>query len=166
MLEDIRALVELADAGSVVKAADQMFLTASAVTRKLQRLERALQVTLLDRSVKPPRLTPLGRRILDQGRDVLRRVEDLKASASTNGEPRGPFRLVRWGAGRVAGPSGPGLLRGASSGSTGAKAAMRGWRGLMRARAVAATSRTSGSGLRVPASRTASGRRGSVVTSK
>ena len=93
MLEDIRALVELADAGSVVKAADQMFLTASAVTRKLQRLERALQVTLLDRSVKPPRLTPLGRRILDQGRDVLRRVEDLKASASTNGEPRGPFRL-------------------------------------------------------------------------
>jgi DNA-binding transcriptional LysR family regulator len=93
MLDDIRALVELADAGSVVKAADQMFLTPSAVTRKLQRLEAALQVTLLDRSVKPPRLTPLGRRILDQGRDVLRRVEDLKASASTDGEPRGPFRL-------------------------------------------------------------------------
>jgi DNA-binding transcriptional LysR family regulator len=93
MLEDIRALVELADAGSVGKAADQLFLTPSAVTRKLQRLEAALRVALLDRSVKPPRLTPLGRRVLDQGRDVLRRVEELKASASADAEPCGRFRL-------------------------------------------------------------------------
>jgi DNA-binding transcriptional LysR family regulator len=93
MLEDIRALVELANAGSVVKAADQLFLTPSAVTRKLQRLEAALRVALLDRSVKPPRLTPLGRRVLDQGRDVLRRVEELKASASADAEPCGRFRL-------------------------------------------------------------------------
>jgi DNA-binding transcriptional LysR family regulator len=93
MLEDIRALVELADTGSVVKAADQLFLTPSAVTRKLQRLEAALRVVLLDRSVKPPRLTPLGRRVLDQGRDVLRRVEEMKASASADAEPCGRFRL-------------------------------------------------------------------------
>ncbi len=93
MLEDIRALVELADAGSVAKAADRLFLTPSAVTRKLQRLEAALRVALLDRSVKPPRLTPLGRRVLEQGRDVLRRVEELKASASADGEPCGRFRL-------------------------------------------------------------------------
>lgn len=56
MLEDIHALVQFAETGSVVRAADRLHRTPSAVARQVQRLEAALGAALLDRSVKPPRL--------------------------------------------------------------------------------------------------------------
>src|SRR5262249_4159765 len=59
LLDDLRALVEFAHAGSIVGAADRLFRTPSAITRQVQRLEAALGAELLDRSVKPPRLNPL-----------------------------------------------------------------------------------------------------------
>src|SRR5580765_1074597 len=76
MFEDIHALVQFAEAGSVVRAAARLHRTPSAVTRQVQRLESALGAELLDRTVKPPRLTPLGVRVVEQSRDVLKRVED------------------------------------------------------------------------------------------
>ena len=93
MLEDINALVQFAEAGSVVRAAARLHRTPSAVTRQVQRLEAALDVQLLDRTVKPPRLTPLGLRIVEQSRDVLRRLHDLKALAAKDAEPTGLFRM-------------------------------------------------------------------------
>ena len=60
MLDDLHALVEFAQAGSIAGAADRLFRTPSAITRQLQRLEAALGAELLDRSVKPPRLNSLG----------------------------------------------------------------------------------------------------------
>ena len=41
MLEDLRALVEFAQAGSIADAADRLFRTPSAITRQVQRLEAA-----------------------------------------------------------------------------------------------------------------------------
>ena len=55
MLDDLRALVEFARAGSIAGAADRLFRTPSAITRQVQRLEAELGAELLDRSVKPPR---------------------------------------------------------------------------------------------------------------
>src|SRR5882762_4716463 len=79
MLEDLRALVEFAHAGSIVGAADRLFRTPSAITRQVQRLEAALGAELLDRSVKPPRLNSLGSKVLEQARDLLQRTEALKS---------------------------------------------------------------------------------------
>ena len=42
MLDDLNALVEFAQAGSIAAAADRLFRTPSAITRQLQRLEAAL----------------------------------------------------------------------------------------------------------------------------
>ena len=50
MLDDLRALVEFAQAGSIAGAADRLFRTPSAITRQVQRLEAALGAELLDRS--------------------------------------------------------------------------------------------------------------------
>src|SRR2546430_7559905 len=93
MLEDFRALVEFARAGSIAGAADRLFRTPSAITRQLQRLEAALGAELLDRSVKPPRLNSLGSRVLEQARDVLQRTEALKSIASRDAEPHGLLRI-------------------------------------------------------------------------
>jgi DNA-binding transcriptional LysR family regulator len=93
MFEDIHALVEFAEAGSIARAASRLHRTPSAITRQMQRLEAELGAQLLDRSVKPPRLTPLGIRIVQQSRDVLKHVDDLKALAATDAEPSGLFRI-------------------------------------------------------------------------
>lgn len=93
MLEDLRALVEFAQAGSIAGAAERLFRTPSAITRQLQRLEAALGAELLDRSVKPPRLNALGSRVLEEGRDLLRRQEALRCLASHDAEPHGRLRI-------------------------------------------------------------------------
>ena len=74
MLDDLHALVEFAQAGSIAGAADRLFRTPSAITRQLQRLEAALGAELLDRSVKPPRLNSLGSKVLEQARDDPQRA--------------------------------------------------------------------------------------------
>jgi DNA-binding transcriptional LysR family regulator len=93
LLDDLRALAEFAQAGSIARAADRLFRTPSAITRQLQRLEAALGAELLDRSVKPPRLNSLGSRVLEQARDLLQRTEALKSLASSDAEPHGLLRI-------------------------------------------------------------------------
>src|SRR5437588_1320334 len=93
LLDDLRALVEFARAGSIAGAADRLFRTPSAITRQVQRLEAELGAELLDRSVKPPRLNSLGSRVLEQARDLLQRTEALKSLTSSDAEPHGLLRV-------------------------------------------------------------------------
>jgi DNA-binding transcriptional LysR family regulator len=93
MIDEMRALVALDEGGSFVRAADRLCLTPSAVTRMVQRLESQLRATLLDRTVKPPRFTPLGRNVLQQCREMLKLVDDMRTSTDPDAEPRGFFRL-------------------------------------------------------------------------
>jgi DNA-binding transcriptional LysR family regulator len=93
MLDEIRSFTVLAESGSLRRASERLFLTPSALTRQIQRLEQWLGTPLLDRGVKPARITRAGRAVLDRGRHVLRIMDDLKATASPNAEPTGTFRL-------------------------------------------------------------------------
>ena len=93
MLDDLHALVEFAQAGSMAGAAGRLFRTPSAISRQLQRLEAAFGAELLDRSVKPPRLNSLGSKVLEQARDLLQRTEALKSLASRDAEPHGLMRI-------------------------------------------------------------------------
>lgn len=93
MLDDLRTLIEFAQAGSIAGAADRLFRTPSAVTRQLQRLEAELGAELLDRSTKPPRLNALGSRVLERARDMLLRTEALRSLASPDAEPHGLLRI-------------------------------------------------------------------------
>jgi len=93
VLDDLHALVEFAQAGSIAGAADRLFRTPSAITRQLQRLEAELGAELLDRSTKPPRLNALGSRVLERARDMLQRTEALRSLASRDAEPHGLLRV-------------------------------------------------------------------------
>jgi DNA-binding transcriptional LysR family regulator len=93
MLDEIRTFVVLAESGSLQRAAERLFLTPSAVTRQIQRLEATLKTPLLDRRVKPGRITREGRAVLDGGRHMLRIMDDLKATGSQDAEPSGIFRI-------------------------------------------------------------------------
>ncbi len=93
MLDEMRTFVVLAESGSLQRAAERLFLTPSAVTRQIQRLEATLKTPLLDRRVKPGRITREGRVVLDGGRHMLRIMDDLKASGAKDAEPSGVFRV-------------------------------------------------------------------------
>jgi len=93
VLDEMRAFVVLAESGSLQRAAERLFLTPSAVTRQIQRLEAALKTPLLDRRVKPGRITREGRAVLDRGRQMLRIMDDLKASGAKDAEPSGILRV-------------------------------------------------------------------------
>ncbi|CAL8974278.1 HTH-type transcriptional regulator BenM [Rhodoplanes serenus] len=76
-LDDIRAFVAVVDTGSVGKAALCLHLTQPAVSRRVQRLEQTLGVTLLDRDSKPARVTRAGEGAYRRCLTVLRAAEAL-----------------------------------------------------------------------------------------
>lgn len=93
MFAELKALVALAETGSMERAANDLYLTPSALTRRIQRLEVELGVVLLDRHFKPPKLTQAGFEVLQKSRAILSSLSDLKVSTSGNTPPIGPFRL-------------------------------------------------------------------------
>ena len=79
--DDIRAFVAVAEARSVSRAAREMYLTQPAVTRRVQRLERALGVALCDRRRRPFALTEAGQAVLERCRRVLHAVRDIRSAS-------------------------------------------------------------------------------------
>jgi DNA-binding transcriptional LysR family regulator len=93
LFAELKALVVLAETGSMERAASDLYLTPSALTRRIQRLEVELGVVLVDRHFKPLKLTRAGLDVLAKSRTILSSLSDLKSSTSGNTPPVGPFRL-------------------------------------------------------------------------
>ncbi|MFT4797046.1 MAG: LysR family transcriptional regulator for metE and metH [Candidatus Azotimanducaceae bacterium] len=70
-LRHLKTLIALRDTGSLVEAADRLFLTQSALSHQLKDLEDRLGCTLFIRKTKPPRFTSAGRRLLNLADDVM-----------------------------------------------------------------------------------------------
>jgi DNA-binding transcriptional LysR family regulator len=102
-LQEIEAFVAIAETGSVNRAALRLHITQPAASRRLQNFEASLGgAALLDRSAKPPVLTPAGRQVLERCRRILKAVSELEESVSTSGRPSGPLRIgVAHGLGEV-----------------------------------------------------------------
>jgi DNA-binding transcriptional LysR family regulator len=92
-LIDLEAFVAVVDHGSVVAASAILHLTQSAVSRRIQHLEDALGVPLLDRQNRPLQPTQAGRETYEFAKPVLSSVSDLKSAILHNGEPSGDFRF-------------------------------------------------------------------------
>lgn len=74
--------VGVAQAGSFVRAAKQLSLTQSAVSRAVIGLEKELGVTLFDRSVNGVTLTPAGQIFLQRARSIIGEMRTLKREVS------------------------------------------------------------------------------------
>jgi len=91
---DLDAFIAVVETGSIVAASVRLNLTQAGVTRRIQNLEDALGVPLLDRKAKPLRPTSAGREAYEQGRRVLGALADLAASVAPAGtEMTGEFRV-------------------------------------------------------------------------
>ncbi|WP_218185721.1 LysR family transcriptional regulator [Plesiomonas shigelloides] len=80
-LRDLRAFVTLSDVLHFSQAAERLHMTQSALSKQIKRLEQALGGALLARSAGATTLTPLGRALLDEARDIVRRSEQLPLTA-------------------------------------------------------------------------------------
>lgn len=85
----LKALVQVADSGSIRAAARAMYLSPSALTKALRELEEDVGAELLTRSYKGVEFTPAGSALLVRARLVL----------STLNTARDEIRLLRGGAG-------------------------------------------------------------------
>lgn len=90
---DLQAFVAVVENGSMVRAAERLFLTQPGLTRRVQNLEAMLGIELLDRQSKPLKPTAAGSDVYGLARAVLRAVDDLLAVASPDSEPAGEFRI-------------------------------------------------------------------------
>ena len=77
-LRHLKTLVALRDTGSLVEAADSLFLTQSALSHQLKDLEDRLECTLFVRKTKPPRFTSAGRRLLNLADEILPMVKNAE----------------------------------------------------------------------------------------
>lgn len=80
-IKPLEHLLALADTGSFSRAAEQCFLTQSALSRSIQNLEQELGGQLLDRIGKRNELTPLGREVVVRARRIVLEASELRRSA-------------------------------------------------------------------------------------
>lgn len=92
-LRALRTLVTIAETGSFRAAARRLHMTESAVSLQMKGLEDALGAVVFDRSRRPPVLAQGQGDIVEQARDILLRLDRLRARAGGDDEPRGRLRL-------------------------------------------------------------------------
>ena len=91
----LTAFVEVAQAGSFSGAAHRLFLTQSAVSKRISQLEEQLGSKLFDRIGRQIRLTEAGNSLLPQARRILAELEDAKRLLNNlSGEVAGRLSLA------------------------------------------------------------------------
>lgn len=85
-LDQLRAFVAVAEAGSFRASARHLSRVQSAISYSVGNLEAQLGVALFDRSGHRPQLTPQGRSLLADARTILLKVEAMRARARGLGE--------------------------------------------------------------------------------
>jgi LysR family hydrogen peroxide-inducible transcriptional activator len=86
-LKQLQYLVALNDEGHFGRAAESCFVTQSTLSAGLRELESLIGVTLVERTRRVVRFTPLGLRIAEKARRILREAEELSDMARAAGKP-------------------------------------------------------------------------------
>jgi LysR family hydrogen peroxide-inducible transcriptional activator len=86
-LKQLQYLVALKDHGHFGRAAEACFVTQSTLSAGLRELESLIGVTLVERTRRVVRFTPLGLRIADKAQRILAQAEELSDMARAAGKP-------------------------------------------------------------------------------
>ncbi len=96
-MESLRILVDLAETKSFSKTAERSFVSQSAVSQRVQALEREFGQTLVERGKGRPgaTFTEAGTRLLTGAREILARADALtQEMAELSGEVGGTLRVA------------------------------------------------------------------------
>ncbi len=86
-LKQLQYLVALEAHGHFGKAAEACFVTQSTLSSGIRELETLLGLTLVERTRRVVRFTPLGKKMVEKAHRILREAEELADMARSAGKP-------------------------------------------------------------------------------
>ena len=86
-LKQLQYLVALKTHGHFGRAAEACFVTQSTLSAGIKELESLIGVTLVERTRRVVRFTPLGIRVAEKAQRILREAEDLADMVRAAGKP-------------------------------------------------------------------------------
>ncbi|MBQ0753823.1 MAG: LysR family transcriptional regulator [Gammaproteobacteria bacterium] len=90
----LSAFLAVADSGSFTAAAERLFLTQPAISKRIAQLEDQLGARLFDRIGRQVHLTEAGHALLPRARQVIRDLDDMsRAISGLSGEVSGTLRI-------------------------------------------------------------------------
>lgn len=93
----IRTFVRIVDAGSFIKAADQLKMPRSTATKLIQELEDTLGVRLIQRTTRRTSVTPEGAIYYERAQRLLVESDEMDIDIrETRASPRGRLRVDVW----------------------------------------------------------------------
>jgi len=94
-LEEMSVFVRIVEAGGIGKAADQLGMAKSGISRRLVALEHRLGVPLINRTTRSSSLTPVGREYYERAVKLMGDVAELNTlAADENVSLEGTLRLA------------------------------------------------------------------------
>lgn len=79
-LKTLEVFIAIVEAGGMTAAGQRLGITQSSVSQSLANLEQSLSAQLLDRTQRPPVLTPLGREFYAQACTLLLQAQQLSST--------------------------------------------------------------------------------------
>ena len=93
--QNLKAFITVAELGSFSEAADSLYLTQSAISKRIALLEQQIGKRLFDRIARQVSLTEAGNELLPRARRILQEYENaLQAINDLSGEASGTLRLA------------------------------------------------------------------------
>ena len=89
----LKTLVAISRVGSFSRAAELQNMTLSALSMQMKALEADLGVALFDRAFRPPKLTPLGRRVAEDAFKVVEAEAGLRRRCVDRDEVVGTLQI-------------------------------------------------------------------------
>lgn len=94
-LEDIQVFIRVVEAGGIGKAAEQLNLAKSAVSRRLSDLEARLETKLLNRTTRKSSLTEAGRLYYEKSLELVEAVAEMDCQVvNENAQLEGSLKLA------------------------------------------------------------------------
>jgi DNA-binding transcriptional LysR family regulator len=95
---------------SFTRAAEKLAIAQPALSRQIQQLETELGALLIERDVRPLRITPLGKFVFDQSEQILAKIEEMERATRQMALQAGQYIGIGFVGSTMYGPL-PGLIR-------------------------------------------------------
>ena len=83
-LEDMYIFLRVVETGSITKAAEQMNIAKSAVSKRLSLLEQKLGIKLINRTTRKSSITEAGQRYYQRSKLIIDEVDELNSQTSSS----------------------------------------------------------------------------------
>lgn len=89
----LKYAVEVARAGSINKAAEELYVAQPNLSRAIKELEKELGITIFERNSRGMTLTPDGMTLIGNGKTILRHIDELEGMFRNDGVKKNVFSV-------------------------------------------------------------------------